>query len=276
MDSEQQTKTNPSEPGDPTRMSFYQHFDELRVRLMRALYVFVAGFAGGYFLSTPVMEWLRQPLFAALPVDQQKLYFTNLFENFLTHLKIAGYLSIFTLSPYFFWEFWGFVAPGLKPRERKMVLPFVSAASFFFIAGALFAYYVLFPVGFKYFIQYGGPTDQAMLTIDSYYSTCLKLMLLFGLGFELPVFVVLIGAIGLVDAVALRTHRKVAVIGITLASALFAPPDAVSMLIMMAPLLIMYEGSIWVVARIDARRRKESAQKQSDVEKNALIGKSDY
>lgn len=259
------------------QMSFFQHFDELRVRLVRCLYVFVIGFAGGYFLSNPVMEWLRQPLFEALPPDQQKLYFTNLFENFLTHIKIAGYLSVFALSPYFFWEVWSFVAPGLKPRERKMVIPFIASATFFFIAGALFAYYVLFPVGFKYFVTYGGPTDQAMLTIDAYYSTCMKLMLLFGLGFELPVFVVLIGALGLVDAPTLRQHRKTAIIGITVVSALFAPPDAVSMLIMMAPLILMYEGSIWVVAWINSRRHgSEAPQAKEDPEKTALIGKSDY
>src|SRR6185437_8605538 len=95
------------------------------------------------------------------------------------------------LSPYYFYQLWGFIAPGLKERERKMVIPFVASASGFFIGGCLFAYYLLFPVAFKYFITYGGPFDAPMLTIDTYYSTCLKLLLLFGVAFELPVIIVL-------------------------------------------------------------------------------------
>lgn len=253
-------------------LSFYDHIDELRVRLMRALFFFMVGFVGCYFIAEPIMGFLRAPLFAALPEDQQKLYFTSLFENFMTHLKIAGYASVFFLSPYFFWELWAFVAPGLYPRERKLVIPFITLATGFFIAGAAFAYYVLFPVGFKYFVSYGGASDVPLLTIDSYYSTCLKLMLLFGLSFELPVLIILLGYLGLIDAQTLRTQRKTAIIGITVASALFAPPDAVSMLLLGTPLVLMYEGSIWVVQWMGVRRAEE-APAASDAPP-PLVGKS--
>lgn len=258
------------------RMALFDHISELRVRAMRMLYVFVAGFIGGYLVSNPVMDWLRAPLFQALPEEKRFLYFTNLFENFMTHLKIAGYISIFALSPYFFYEIWGFIAPGLKSRERKMILPFIGAATFFFVGGALFAYYVLFPVGFKYFVQYGVATDMPMLTIDSYYSTCLKLMLLFGLGFELPVFVSLLGVLGIVDAPTLRTHRKNAIIGITILSAMFAPPDAVSMLILMGPLIILFELSILVVAQVGAKRKVSEAAAADKTAEGPIVGRSDY
>jgi sec-independent protein translocase protein TatC len=236
-------------------MSFYDHFDELRARFMRCLVVFFVGFIICYFIADPILGILRKPLFEALPPDQQKLYFTSLFENFMTHLKIAGYASIFFFSPYFFYELWGFIAPGLYPKERKMVVPFVSAASIFFIGGACFAYFVLFPVGFKYFVTYGGPSDVPLLTIDSYYGTCLKLLLLFGLAFELPVLVCLLGYIGLVDAPLLRHHRRTAILIITVLSALFAPPDAVSMLILGIPLVFLYEGAIWVVHLMGVKRK---------------------
>jgi sec-independent protein translocase protein TatC len=229
------------------RMGLFDHIDELRVRLMRCLVVFFFGFIIFYFLSEPILAVLRKPLFEVLPVEQQKLYFTSLFENFLTHLKIAGYASVFCLSPYYFYQVWAFIAPGLYPRERKLVVPFISLATLFFIGGACFAYLILFPVGFRYFVTYGGPADVPLLTIDSYYGTCLKLLLLFGLSFELPVLICLLGFLGVVDAELLRAHRRTAIIGITLMAALFAPPDAVSMLILGVPLVLLFEASIWIV-----------------------------
>ena len=244
-------------------MSFYGHIEELRSRFMRALVVFFVGFIICYFFADYFLQILRQPLFDAMPPDQRKLHFTSLFENFMMHLKIAGYASLFVFSPYFFYEIWGFVAPGLRPSERKLVLPFVGMATFFFLAGACFAYFILFPVGFKYFVTYGVPSDVPLLTIDSYYSTCLKLLLLFGLAFELPVLIILLGYLGLIDAPALRAHRRNAILGITVASALFAPPDAVSMIILAAPLILMYEGSIWVVQWLGVRRAQTKAESET-------------
>lgn len=253
-----------SKLGQNGQMAFFDHIDELRARFMRGLWVFMGGFAVCYLVSDHLLWVLKKPLFDALPPDQQKLYFTGLFENFMTHLKISGYGSLFFLSPYYFYELWGFISPGLYPKERKLVIPFVSAATFFFLAGACFAYFILFPVGFKYFVQYGGPTDVPLLTMDAYYGTCLKLLLLFGAAFELPVLIVLLGYLGLVDAPLLRKQRKAAVIGITIVSALFAPPDAVSMLILGAPLILMYEAAIWVVAWLGVRRPPEAVAAEAD------------
>jgi sec-independent protein translocase protein TatC len=254
-------------------MSFYEHFDELRSRLMRCLLVFFIGFIACYFIAEPILGILRKPLFDVMPIDQQKLYFTSLFENFLTHLKIAGYASLFLFSPYYFYQIWAFVAPGLYPRERKLVLPFVFSATLFFVGGACFAYFVLFPVGFKYFVTYGGPSDVPLLTIDSYYGTCLKLLLLFGLAFELPVIICLLGYLGVVDAAFLRQQRKNAILAITFLSALFAPPDAVSMLILGIPLILLYEAAIWVVQAMGVRRNPEASQSPGK-EENPFIGKS--
>ena len=136
-----------------------------------------------------------------------------------------------------------------------MVVPFITAASSFFIGGAAFAYFVLFPVGFKFFIEYGLPSDAPLLTIDNYYSTCLKLMLMFGIAFELPVLLVLLGALGVISAQTLASQRKNALIGITIVSAFIAPPDAVSMLILMAPLFLMYEGAIVVIRFIEKKKK---------------------
>lgn len=240
------------------RMGFFDHLDELRQRLVRCLWIFFGGFMAFYFVSERLLMFLRRPLFEALPPESRKLYFTNLFENFLTHLKIGAVASVFFLSPYFFIELWRFISPGLKESERKLAVPFVLAASLFFLGGGAFAYYVLFPVGFKYFVSYGGPTEVPLLTMDAYYTTCLKLMVLFGLAFELPVIISFLGYLGLINATLLRNHRKNAVIAITLVSAVAAPPDALSMVMLAVPLYLMFELSIYVVEIFDKNRLKKS------------------
>lgn len=248
-------------------LSFFDHLDEMRIRIMRCFVVFMIGFIACFLVATdPVMEFLREPLFRALPPEQHKLYFTQLFENFLTHLKIAGYCSLFFFSPYYFYQLWAFIAPGLLEKERKFVVPFVVSATLFFVGGAAFSYYVLFPIGFKFFVTFGLDTDVPLLTIDSYYSTCLKLMLLFGLAFELPVLICFLGWLGVIDARFLRENRRQAIIGITVVSAFTAPPDAVSMLMLMAPLILMFEGAILVVQWLGVKRAAHFvAQEQGGV-----------
>ena len=120
------------------RMAFFDHFDELRVRLLRCLSIFMGGMVISYFfLVEPILIWLRKPLFNALPEMSRQLYFTNLFENFLTHLKVAGYSGVMLFSPLYFLQIWGFIRPALHEREQRLVVPFVVAATVFSL-GELF------------------------------------------------------------------------------------------------------------------------------------------
>src|SRR5271154_347765 len=105
--------TPPPDPAQAREMAFFDHLDELRARLVKCLWIFVIGFGAAYMASDQILGFLRRPLFAVLPVGQQKLYFTSLFENFMTHLKISAVASVFFFSPYFFYQLWAFVAPGL-------------------------------------------------------------------------------------------------------------------------------------------------------------------
>ena len=155
----------------------------------------------------------------------------------------------------FFMSFGNSSLPGFIRKNESSFFRSFRRRRFSSSLAPAFAYFLLFPVGFKYFVTYGAPSDVPLLTIDSYYSTCLKLLLLFGVAFELPVLICLLGYLGLVDAPFLRAQRKTAIIMISIVAALFAPPDAVSMLILGGPLVLMYEGSIWVVQWLGVRER---------------------
>jgi len=238
-------------------MSFFEHFEELRARLVKCAIVFVCGFLFLWFVGIEwVFDFLKAPLFSILPVEKQKLYYTGLFENFLTHLKIAGVSSLFLFSPYYFYQIWQFVSPGLHKNEKKFFLPFLVSTTLFFLFGAAFAYYILFPIAFKFFIHFGAPSDTALLTIDAYFTTVLKLLLLFGLAFETPVLIVFLGFLGIVDEAFLKKNRSMALLLISVGCALFAPPDAISMLVLMAPLIVLYEVSIIVVRWISKKKGK--------------------
>lgn len=239
-------------------MSFFEHLDELRVRVIRALYVFLGGFLISYFFITQyILIFLKQPLFKILPPEQHKLYFTSLFENFLTHLKVSSVVSLFILAPYFFYEIWGFISPGLYEKEKKWVIPFILIATAFFFTGGLFAYYILFPAAFKFFIFFGAESDIPLLTINDYYTTCLKLILLFGIAFEFPVILGLLGFLGVVDSQFLKQNRRNAILIISIMSALFAPPDALSMIILIVPVYLLFELTIVFIQKIEKRRKNE-------------------
>ncbi len=253
-------------------MSMSGHVDEFRVRLVRAFACFACVMGVLFFWGVP-LDWLlnvlKAPLFDALPAHLRHLYFTGLFEAFFVRLKVAAVATLFLLAPYFFWEFWGFFGPALYPQERKWVMPFVFCTTLFFFAGASFAYFVLFPLGFRAFLGYASTGELPLMTMKEYYDTCLNLIVLFGLAFEVPVLITLLGALGVIDALMLRQYRRFAIIGIAAISALIAPPDMLSMALLMVPLIVMYEAAILVVAFL-GKKRVESPSS------SPLTGQSDY
>lgn len=228
-------------------MSFWDHLDELRARIISCLYVFFGGFILFYFLSDRILDLLRHPLFKHLPEEKRHLYYTGLFENFLVHLKVAGYASLIIFSPIYFMILWKFISPGLYEKERRNVLPFVIAGSCFFLIGAGFAYFVLFPAGVKYFMSYGTPAEVAWLTLDNYISVIMRILLGFGFCFQVPVIIVLLAKIGFITHETLAKQRRIAVVAVAAISAVVAPPDAISMLMLMAPLYLLFEGALLVI-----------------------------
>lgn len=233
---------------------FWDHLEELRNRLMNCLYALLVTSAAGYFVRMPVLAFLKAPLFHALPPDKQQLYFTGMFESFFNHLQISLLVGVFLGSPFFLYQIWAFVGPGLHKHERRLAVPFIVAGTIFFFLGAAFAYYMVLPVGFKFFIEFGAPQDVPMITVKEYFSVLFRLLLLFGASFELPVVMVLLARLGIINSIFLKTHRRNVIIGITLLSGLFAPPDVMSMLMMMAPLYIFFEGALIVITIMEKKK----------------------
>lgn len=239
---------------EKTEKPFWDHIEELRDRLMNCLYVLLVTSCVGYFFRIPVLAFLKKPLFDALPPEKQHLYFTGLFESFFNHLQISLMAGVFIGSPYFVYQIWAFVGPGLHRHEKRLATPFVAAGTLFFFAGAAFAYYLVLPIGFKFFLEFGQPMDVPMITVREYFSVLFRLLLLFGVSFELPVVLVLLAKVGLVSHAMLVEHRRNAIIGITLVSAIFAPPDIMSMLMMMAPLYVFFEGALQVIGLMEKKK----------------------
>lgn len=239
---------------EKTEKPFWDHLEELRDRVMNCLYALLVTSCIGYYFRMPVLEFLKAPLFQALPPEKQHLYFTSVFESFFNHLQISLLAGVFIGSPFFVHQIWLFVGPGLHGHEKKLALPFIVAGTLFFFAGAAFAYYLVLPVGFKFFLEFGQPMDVPMITVKEYFSVLFRLLLLFGASFELPVIMVLLAKVGILNHAMLVAHRRTAIIGITLVSALFAPPDVLSMLMMMAPLYIFFEGALQVIGWMEKKK----------------------
>ncbi len=239
---------------------FWDHFDELRARIIKCVYVLLAFSCLAYLVREPIMGFLKEPLFEVLPEDKQNLVFTGLFESFLNSLRVSAIAGFFFGLPYIFYQFWAFVAPGMHQRERKLAIPFVVAGTGFFVLGAAFAYYIVFPSAFKFMIEYGQPQDLPMITVKEYFSLIFRLFLLFGLSFEFPVALVFMAVIGVIDAALLRAHRRTAIISISIVCALCAPPDVLSMIVMMIPLYLFYEGAIIFIDLITSGKKKEASQ----------------
>ncbi len=233
---------------------FVDHFEELRKRLLWCLWAFIATSSLCYLFHKPLTAFFTQPLFAVLPPDKQQLYFTGLFESFLNGLRVSMIGGFLLAMPVIFYQVWAFISPAMHKQEKRMAIPFVVLGTCFFFLGASFAYYFIFPSGFPFFIEFGQPQNIPLITVKEYFSLVFRLLLLFGLSFEFPVVLVFLVCVGVLDVKTLRKNRRTAVIAIAVMSALCAPPDVLSMVLMMVPLYLLYEGSILVASLLERKK----------------------
>ena len=250
------------------KLPFTDHLEELRRRLIISVIAIAVGFIVSYFFSKQLFEILMKPLIVSLP-PKSTLIFTSLPEAFFTYLKVSLLSGIFLASPVVLYEMWAFISPGLYKHEKRYVVPFVLFSSIFFIGGALFGYFVVFPFGFKFFLGFATDYIRPMPTIKEYFGFCAKLLFAFGVIFELPLFVLFLSRIGIVNEKMLRKQRKYAILLVFVTSAILTPPDVMTQLMMAGPLLALYEISIWV-AKVFGRKRVEEEPDEEEDDDGAI------
>jgi sec-independent protein translocase protein TatC len=203
------------------------------------------------------MAWLIAPLKALDPAAKVQVIGTGLAEAFFTKLKVSFIAGIFLASPAIFYQIWRFVAPGLYEHERRYVKPFVFFATSFFVCGAYFCYRLVFPTAFGFFLEeYGSISIEPLLRISEYLSFASRMLLAFGVVFELPVFTFFLARTGIVDHKMMMATWRYAFVGIFIVAAVLTPgPDVASQLLMATPLLVLYVASIGVAYVFGRPRR---------------------
>jgi sec-independent protein translocase protein TatC len=229
------------------RGDFTAHLSELRQRLIFCFIAVCIGCGFCYVLIEPIFYIFSKPLEAVLP-PETGLIFTSYPEAFFVRLKLAFVCGFFISSPVILYQIWAFIAPGLYKHEKRWLLPFVICSSLLFVGGAIFGYVVVFPPAFKFLAGYSDENLRLLPNVSEYFTLSIRLLLGFGLAFELPVFLVFLGLIGLLDAHTLKKYRKYAILLVFLAAAILTPtPDIINQILMAGPLLILYELSIFLV-----------------------------
>jgi sec-independent protein translocase protein TatC len=221
-------------------MSLLEHLEELRQRLIRGVIGLLMATGMSFLWAPEICRFFAQPIYRFLPPGT-KLVFLSVTDPFLLYFRTALIFGAFLVCPYWLWEIWGFVAPGLYPRERRWAGPFVILGWMFFLAGGAFGYTVAFPAAVEFLLQVPGDDFLPMIAADRYYSFLLTILLGLGLMFELPVLLVLLAKLGIVSSRFLFRHFRHAILVIVLVSAVITPTsDLVNLALFAVPTTALY------------------------------------
>lgn len=241
-------------------MPLREHLVELRRRLTISLAAIFIGFGAAYSQAEWLFELLLAPLRDALNDQNGQMIFTGLMEPFMVYIKTGLLGGLFLATPVIFVQIWLFVRPAFRGNEEKYATAFVVAGSVLFMIGALFGYFVVFPYGFRFLIEFAGGNYQALLTLNEYFSLVTRMLLAFGAMFETPLVLLFLARLGVIDAAWLRRNRRYAILAIFLVAAILTPsPDAFTQVMLALPLCALYEGSILLVALLGKKKAAAAA-----------------
>ena len=253
-------------------MSLMGHLGELRKRFTYAGIAVVVCCIAAFIEKKYVFAVLMQPL-KGTQYAGQKLLATSATEPFMAILKISIYAGIIIALPIILWQFWAFVMPALYEKERRSIFPYVAMTSGLALAGVAFGYYVVLPVGLKWLLNFSSGQFTVMLRVDQYVSFISLFLLAFGVVFELPVVMMLLAWAGIIDYKKMAKVRKYAVLVEAVVAMVITPSqDPISMMLMLVPLVVLYEVGIWlsrITARQKARRRELAALAEAGVPENS-------
>jgi len=238
------------------KLPFTSHLEELRKRLIVCFIAVGAGFVVSFGFKEWLFKILVHPLINVMK-EGETLIYTGLPEAFFTYLKVAFLAGLIVASPIILYEFWMFVAPGLYRNERRMMVPIVLLSSFFFIGGALFGYFVVFPWGFKFFLGFATDTIRPLPSMREYFGFSAKLLLAFGLVFEMPLVLTFLAKLGVVSVPFFKKNLKYAILLFFTGAAILTPPDVITQIMMALPLMLLYEISIIGAKLFGKKKPKE-------------------